>query len=29
MKRTNYFTLAALAVLSLAGCTQDDERACP
>lgn len=27
MKRTNYFTLAALAVLSLAGCTQDDERA--
>ena len=23
----NYFTLAALAVLSLAGCTQDDERA--
>ena len=27
MKRTNTFTLAALAVLSLAGCTQDDERA--
>ena len=27
MKRINYFTLAALAVLSLAGCTQDDERA--
>ena len=27
MKRTNNFTLAALAVLSLAGCTQDDERA--
>ena len=27
MKRTNTFTLAALAMLSLAGCTQDDERA--
>ena len=27
MKRINYFTLAALAMLSLAGCTQDDERA--
>ena len=27
MKKTNNFTLAALAVLSLAGCTQDDERA--
>lgn len=26
MKRTNNFTLAALAVLCLAGCTQDDER---
>ena len=26
MKRTNTFTLAALAVLCLAGCTQDDER---
>ncbi|HIY89300.1 MAG TPA: fimbrillin family protein [Candidatus Bacteroides pullicola] len=26
MKRTNNFTLAALALLSLAGCTQDDER---
>ena len=26
MKRTNTFTLAALALLSLAGCTQDDER---
>ena len=27
MKRTNTLTLAALAMLSLAGCTQDDERA--
>ena len=26
MKRTNNFTLAALAALCLAGCTQDDER---
>ena len=26
MKRTNTFTLAALAALCLAGCTQDDER---
>ena len=26
MKRTNTLTLAALAMLSLAGCTQDDER---
>lgn len=26
MKRTNNFTLAALAVLCLVGCTQDDER---